>query len=241
LIEAITFDLWNTLFHNISYTNARKELIKQLLNKNGFHISDTRLHRAFNNNFNFLNPRFKTTQYRHIYTQTRIKNMFQELEVDFNPTIIAEINNSFGNLMLSNPPLLRKGVFDTLSELSSNYNIGLISDTGITPGRIIREVLNDYSILGFFDVTVFSDETGYYKPHPIAFKTALSYLDCFPINAVHVGDLLATDIKGAVEYNMRAVWIRDPQTMNPGEVLPDYEISEIPEILDVILKLDKNF
>jgi HAD superfamily hydrolase (TIGR01549 family) len=139
--------------------------------------------------------------------------------------------------MLDNPPSLRKGVFDTLSELSPNYNIGIISDTGITPGRIIRDVLEEYGIIDFFDVTVFSDETGYYKPHPIAFKTALNDLKTSPRNAIHVGDLLETDVKGALDYKMLAVWIRDPQSSNPGDIIPDYEISEIPEILKVIKRL----
>ncbi|GAJ18343.1 unnamed protein product, partial [marine sediment metagenome] len=142
-----------------------------------------------------------------------------------------EINNLLENVMLTNHPALKKGVSDTLSTLSVDYNLGMISDTGITPGRIIREVLKDYNILDFFDVTVFSDETGFRKPHPIAFKTALNHLDTIPRNAIHVGDLLGTDIKGAIDYKMQAVWIRDPQTQNPGNIAPDYEISEIPEVL----------
>ena len=234
MIEAITFDLWNTLFKNISYTDRRKGLIKNFLEKNGLEISNAHLNQVFNSNFNFLNPQFKTMQFKHIYTQTRINNMFDELKIELKIEEGEEINNLFEALMLTNPPTLKKGVFNTLRTLSVDYNIGMISDTGITPGRIIREVLEDYNILDFFDVTVFSDETGFYKPHPIAFKTALSNLKCSPRNAIHVGDLLDTDIKGAIDYQMQAVWIRDPQTQNPSSIIPDYEISEIPEILEII-------
>ena len=237
MIKAITFDLWNTLFKNISYTDIRKGLIKQYLEENGFKTSDAHLNRAFNNRFNFLNPRFEAVQYKHIYTQTIINNMFDELQIELEIEERKEINNLLEGVMLTNPPALKKGVFNTLSTLSVNYNIGMISDTAITPGRIIREVLKDYNILDFFDVTVFSDETGFRKPHPIAFKTALNHLDTSPRNAIHVGDLLNTDIKGAIDYQMQAVWIRDPQTQNPGNIIPDYEISEIPEILEIINKL----
>ncbi|MBY8987111.1 MAG: HAD family hydrolase [Candidatus Lokiarchaeota archaeon] len=238
MIKAITFDLWNTLFQNISYTNIRKGLIKRQLERNGFKISKAHLDQVFNNNFNFLNPRFKTAQFKHICTQTRIDNMFDELQMELEIEERKEISNAFENLMLSNPPNLRKGVFDTLRTLSVEYSLAIISDTGITPGKIIREVLNVYNILDFFEATVFSDETGFYKPHPIAFKTALKYLDCSPSNAIHVGDLLDTDIKGAIDYQMQAVWIREPQTKNPGNVVPDYEISEVPEILKIINKLN---
>ena len=228
------------MFKNISYTNIRKSLIKRFLEKNGFKISNAHLNQVFTSNFNFLNPQFKTKQFKHIYTQTRIHNMLDELQIELEIEERKEINNIFVNIMLKNPPTLKKGVFDTLSTLSVDYNLGMISDTGITPGRIIREVLKDYTILDFFDVTVFSDETGFYKPHPIAFKTALSHLDCSPSNAIHVGDLLDTDIKGAIDYKMQAVWIRDPQARNPGNIIPDYEISEIPEIIDIINELNLN-
>lgn len=234
MIKAITFDLWNTLFKNIFYTDRRKGLIKNFLEKNGFEISNAHLNQVFKSNFNFLNPQFKTMQFKHIYTQSRINNMFDELKIELKIEDGKEINNTFEALMLTNPPALKKGVFNTLSTLSVDYSISMISDTGITPGRIIREVLKDYNILDFFDVTVFSDETGFYKPHPIAFQTALNLLKYPPRNAIHVGDLLDTDIKGAIDYQMQAVWIRDPQTQNPGSITPDYEISEIPEILEII-------
>lgn len=238
MIKAITFDLWNTLFQNISYTKIRKGLIKKFLEKNGFKVSHAKLHKVFNESFNFLNPRLKHKQFKHIYTQTRIKNIFDELRFEAKTETSKELNNEFEKLMLDNPPDLRKGVFDTLKTLNLDYRIGMISDTGITPGRIIRDVLNDYNILEFFDVTVFSDETGYYKPHPIAFKTALDQLDCSPKDAMHVGDLLDTDIRGAINYEMQAVWIRAPQTRNPGDIVPDYEISEIPEILEILKKVN---
>jgi len=157
LIKAITFDLWNTLFKNISYTDKRKGLIKKLLEKNGFEISDTELTQVYSRSFNFLNPQFKTTEFKHIYTSTRIKNMFDELKIEFKLEELKEMIKNFEVLMLTNPPTLNKGVFDTLSSLSIDFRIGLISDTGITPGRIIREVLKDYNILDYFDVTIFSD------------------------------------------------------------------------------------
>lgn len=238
MIKAITFDLWNTIFQNKSYAKIRKGIIKKFLEKNGFKISDAKFHKVFNKNFNFLNPTEKNEQFKHIYTQTRINHMFDELQFEVEIEGINKINDDFEILMLDNPPLLRKGLIYTLNALSPDYRIGMISDTGITPGKIIREVLKEYNILDFFEVTVFSDETGFYKPHPIAFKTALSQLDCSPRDAMHVGDLLDTDIKGAINYEMQAVWIRAPWTDNPGEIVPDYEISKLPEILEIVKKLN---
>ena len=238
MIEAITFDLWNTIFQNQSYAKIRKHLIKKFLEENGIKISNAKLDKVYNKNFNFLNPTVKNEQFKHIYTQTRINHMFDELQFEVEIEAINKINDDFEILMLDNPPLLRKGVIYTLTALSPDYRIGMISDTGITPGRIIREVLKDYNVLDFFEVTVFSDETGFYKPTPIAFETALSQLDCSPRDVMHVGDLLDTDIKGAINYEMQAVWIRVSGTYNPGVIVPDYEITELPEILEIVKKLN---
>jgi FMN phosphatase YigB (HAD superfamily) len=37
---------------------------------------------------------------------------------------------------------------------------------------------------------------------------------------------------------MQPVWIRAPWTDNPGEIVPDYEITELPEILEIVKKLN---
>ena len=44
--------------------------------------------------------------------------------------------------MLSDSPLLKICVKDTLRDLLKDYKIGLISNSGITPGRVIKKVLH---------------------------------------------------------------------------------------------------
>ena len=139
--------------------------------------------------------------------------------------------------MLKDPPSLKIGVKQTLEELSSDYKIGLISNTGITPGRIISKVFQEYEIFQYFDVKIFSDEIGYYKPHKILFKTALESLKCIPQNAIHIGDKLETDIKGAQDYNMHTVWFNELKSPKSEKVQPDYEIHKISEVIQIIQKL----
>jgi len=139
--------------------------------------------------------------------------------------------------MLQDPPLLKNGVKKTLEELASRYQIGLISNTGVTPGRILSKVLEDHEILNFFDVTVFSDESGFFKPHPKMFKIPLKKLKCKAQNAIHVGDILETDIKGANESKMYSVWINDSNKPKLPNIQPDYEIQQIYETVKIVSDL----
>ena len=83
--------------------------------------------------------------------------------------------------------------------------IGLISDTGITPGRVLRAVMARDGVLPFFQHCTFSDEVGRAKPHPLPFQHTLDALAVEGPSATHIGDLPETDIVGAKGMGMRAV------------------------------------
>ncbi|MCK4286875.1 MAG: HAD family hydrolase, partial [Candidatus Lokiarchaeota archaeon] len=121
-----------------------------------------------------------------------------------------------------------------LEDLSPDYQIGLISNTGVTPGKIISKVLDEYGILQFFEATIYSDETGLFKPHPKMFEIPLTKLNCRPLNAIHVGDMLETDIKGAKDYKMHTIWVNDRNYPKSTEILPDFEIKQISDVIQII-------
>ena len=235
MIKAITFDLWNTIFTNRFYTEVRLNWFSQFLNERDISHSLIDIINAFNLAFHFPERNFDENS--HIYTEDQIIQMLKVLKMDFSKNDKELIKNKFEAVMLDDPPSLKKGVKRTLEELSSTYKIGLISNTGITPGRIIIEVFKGYNILQYFQVKIFSDEIGYYKPHPILFKTALKKLKCDPKDAVHIGDILETDIKGAKECNMYAIWFNDSFSQNVKKIKPDYEIQEISEAIPIIKNL----
>ncbi len=137
-------------------------------------------------------------------------------------------------MMLTDPPPLIFGVKETLNELSKDYIIGLISNTGITPGRVIKKVLQKYDIQKYFKITIFSDETGFFKPNPIMFETILKELNCLPQNAIHIGDKLETDVKGAKDCKMFTIWINNSNSPRPEEIIPDYEIQKIYDVVKIV-------
>jgi putative hydrolase of the HAD superfamily len=101
------------------------------------------------------------------------------------------------------------GARETLARLKGEgVRTALICDTGFTPGRIIRVLLERVGLLEHLEVCIFSDEVGVPKPHRRMFEAALAPLDSRPEEAVHVGDLRRTDIAGAHAAGMRAVRLR---------------------------------
>jgi FMN phosphatase YigB (HAD superfamily) len=82
---------------------------------------------------------------------------------------------------------------------AAGYRLAVICNTGMAGGRVLREVLRRYDLLDCFDVTVFSNEFGYSKPHPSIFQHTLAELGggIEPGEALHVGDLEALDVEGA--------------------------------------------
>jgi FMN phosphatase YigB (HAD superfamily) len=87
----------------------------------------------------------------------------------------------------------------------AGYRLGVICNTGMAGGRVLREVLKRHGLFDFFEVTVFSNEFGRAKPHPSIFEHTLAELGGIaPTDALHVGDLEALDVEGARRAGLHA-------------------------------------
>jgi putative hydrolase of the HAD superfamily len=102
-----------------------------------------------------------------------------------------------------------EGARDLLKALrAAGIRRGLVCDTGLTPGYVVRKLLDRAGLLDELEVLVFSDEAGVPKPHPKVFRQALSQLDASAEEALHVGDLRRTDVAGARGVGMATARIR---------------------------------
>jgi putative hydrolase of the HAD superfamily len=230
------FDLWNTLIINKSYSKQRLENLFQFLQERGNFLSFDELRAAYDKKFHLSEVTFEEIEFRHIYTEYRISCVLDELNIVISKDDLEIIKQDLEALMVQDPPILKSGVKKTLEELAPNYQIGLISNTGVTPGKILSKVLDRYNILNLFDITVYSDEIGYFKPQPKMFDIPLKKLRCKAGDAIHIGDGLETDIKGANDFNITSVWFNDMNKTNSLDITPNYEIEKIPEVLELIRK-----
>ena len=88
---------------------------------------------------------------------------------------------------------------------AAGVGLGVISDTGLTPGRILTTFMERDGVLDYFGALTFSDETGFPKPHPQMFLRTLARLGVPPREAAHVGDMPRTDVAGAQALGMLSV------------------------------------
>jgi FMN phosphatase YigB (HAD superfamily) len=103
-----------------------------------------------------------------------------------------------------------EGARETLEWLAAaGLRRALVCDTGFTPGRGVRRLLERAGLLDLLEVLAFSDEVGVPKPEARIFEAALGALGTPPAAALHVGDLRRTDVAGARRLGMRSVRIRD--------------------------------
>jgi FMN phosphatase YigB (HAD superfamily) len=91
---------------------------------------------------------------------------------------------------------------------TQRMRIGIVCDVGFSGGALLRDLLGREGLIEHFDGWAFSDETGHYKPAPQAFEAALASLGAQPRAAMHVGDLRRTDVAGAAAIGMRTVRYR---------------------------------
>src|SRR5918996_971729 len=127
------------------------------------------------------------------------------------------------------------GAKETLGALAdAGIRRGLVCDTGFTPGRVVRRLLDEGGLLEHLEVLCFSDEVGVPKPGNDIFAKALAELGVRPPEAVHVGDLRRTDIAGARDMGMHAARFKGVHDDRSGGAEAEMVITEHRKILEAI-------
>jgi HAD superfamily hydrolase (TIGR01662 family) len=239
-VTALTFDLWNTLYSaNSGYDKVRAQrmhAIRQLLAMNGVHPSDDEMWQTYHSGTDAYVAAWEGG--RHFGARDQILHFLDRFGLD--PTALDDDSIAATVLEIENAAVLASlellpGVRETIPALASaGYRLGIISDTSLTTGRILRSFLKKDGFLDCFAVLTFSDETGYPKPDRRMFESTLVQLGAEPSQAMHVGDTPRTDIAGAKAMGMTTIRCAgSTDHEEPPEA--DYVIRdhrEIPAILE---------
>jgi FMN phosphatase YigB (HAD superfamily) len=115
--------------------------------------------------------------------------------------------------------------------------LGIVCDIGLTPAHVVRELLDRHGLLELFDDAVFSDEVGHYKPDRRTFEHALANLGgVAPERAAHVGDRRRTDVAGARAMGMTTVRYNRVYDEPDGGPEADHvidDLTRLPAVLGV--------
>ena len=111
------------------------------------------------------------------------------------------------------------------------YRVGLISNTGMTPGVTFRKYMEQLGILHYFDTLVFSDEVKLAKPSTEMFHRTTEALGLPAEQVVHVGDHLFNDVHGARQAGMKTIWIETHDDRRKQvDVTPDVTVASLGDV-----------
>lgn len=235
MIKAITFDFWETIIRAIDYSDVRINFLTRILEIEGFSKNRKLIRDAYLSSQKVFYNAWKNEQ-KYISALERTEFILKTLEINLPSKSKYNIIKHFEEITLLAPPPLMNDSEMILKSLYDHHRIGLICDSGMSPGKMLRKVLEYHNVLKYFCCTIFSDEMGRNKPNPIVFRQALKKLEVKPSEAMHIGDLLETDIAGANAIGMKTVWFnwKNKSKKSKTNVLPDYEIDKLSQLLQIL-------
>lgn len=241
--KVVTFDFWNTIFDSSDAYNRNAERINALIS--GFRecglrgeVNGTILYNDIFEHFNQI----WIEKSRTITARDMVTFAFDSFKLSPDAALVDQITEVFQTAVLYNPPKLNENIREAFETLEKNFHLAIVSDTGFSPGKTLRSLLNTESVLHFFSAFSFSDETGVSKPSREAFEPIFNKFGVTPEECIHIGDNARTDITGAKRLGMRAIhYIGDPSNLQlnkeqVSEFPADFTSSSWPEITNWIQK-----
>lgn len=249
-LKAVSFDLWETLLTDTPELSRRQERLRldrmeRVLVERGFAQTAERIDQAYRALWHRCLELYWSRD-EDIACRVQIEHFLEALDLDpatFDEPSLAALEEVYANAAVDVLPSIVPGAPDVLSELRDRgFRIGLISNTGRTPGYALREILDRLGLATSIDAMVFSNEHGACKPQPSIFETLRDALDVNYDEMMFVGDNLYVDVHGAQRLGMTAVHF-DPPTRGTAiappvdhglDIVPHATIRDLRELLEVI-------
>jgi HAD superfamily hydrolase (TIGR01509 family) len=240
-VIAVTFDLWDTLIKEVPggserVAALRTHRIADLLERIGRPHDHEEVDEAYRKTGTFLELTWDKS--RDMPVRDHVLFMLSCIECRLPGKMadedISEVERIYSDSILEHPPQLLPGAVDTLRTVRERgYKMGLVSNTGKTPGSTLRVLMGRMGILDLFEVTTFSNEVMVRKPAEAAFRVTLKQLKVTPKAAVHVGDDPDMDMAGAKSAGMHAVQVMThARAPAPEADIRVESLKDVPDALD---------
>lgn len=238
MIEAVTFDFWNTIAQvpEGAMPEARRRAVAAACEEVGLAVEAAVLEASLDE----VRLRWESSwgEGVHLHPQEAAGMLVRALGWEGDGGRVAA---AFLGAIREVELELAPGIGPVLQELGERgMRVGIVCDVGFSGGAILRDLLDREGLLRRFDGWSFSDESGHYKPAAEAFEPALAALGAPPQAAMHVGDLRRTDIAGAAALGMWTVRYRGMQDDQDEGVEADFVIDSHLELLDVVDRLNRS-
>lgn len=253
MIRAVAFDLWETLITDTpelarTQETLRIEGITRVLRAAGHTAGDADIRRAYHELWTRCHDLYWSNDLD-IPTRTQIVHFLEALAIDptsISEELLARMDHAYAVPALDILPAAVTGAIETVRRLGSQgMAIGVVSNTGRTPGYILRGVLDRLGFAGSIRTMLFSNEHGECKPKPSIFDALCEGLALPAEDVVFVGDNLYCDVYGAQQCGMTGIHFNPeekglavaPPTTRRFDVIPDATIERLQELPPLIAEL----
>jgi len=247
MLKAIAFDLWETLITDTPEQSRKQERLRlermeEILAARGHGAAAGRIEHAYRKLWHRCHELYWSADVD-VPCRRQIEHIIEEMEIDADPETIEALEEAYARAAVDILPSLVDGAAEVLEELKGRgYRLGLISNTGRTPGSALREVLDALDLARHLDAMVFSNEHGVCKPQASIFAALREGLGVEYAETLFVGDNLYVDVHGAQRCGMRAVHfiprVRGtavaPHVEHGLEIVPDATIHDLRELLGAL-------
>ena len=127
--------------------------------------------------------------------------------------------------------ILYPDTLPVLRELSGKFALGLITNGA---PDLQRKKIAGAGIGKYFAEILISGDAGFGKPDARLYAMLLARMQVSPEKALMIGNNLATDIEGAQNAGMRAVWVNRSKLIRDAAIVPDWEISSLMELQPIL-------
>lgn len=242
MLRGVTFDLWQTLIFDTAEQEERRKQKRvnemlALLTRRDFTVTHEELAGAHESVWTRCSEFWR--QNRDVSAREQTVFFLEEAGVPsvstMDESFLAEAEGIYTSGIEAAPPHIMPAARETLSELAARgLKLGLICNTGRTPGYRLRVLLERYLLLRYFEVLTFSDELKIRKPDARVFEGTLKKLGVSAAESVHIGDDPTTDVRGAKSAGMLAILLEHNDTVRPVRRPPTFALAEAePSLLHI--------
>lgn len=234
MLKIVSLDLWDTIIEDDPNLEEKRGEIRikklyEYLSPLNITIKDVK--KAYQKMSDWLFSTQKKTQ-KSINVSQQIYFIFKEFGTVPNSAVLEDIKMSYESAIFEFPPKVIDNVYKFLEKLKRlNLRLCVLSDAGRTPGWALKEILNRYKLINYFEKIFFSDEIGYVKPNKNTFNKIIKEFNVKKEEVVHIGDSIEKDIIGAKEFGINYIYF---SRKNKGNFEPSGK--NFQEIYDVLIK-----
>lgn len=244
MLKAVAFDLWETLITDTPEQSRRQERLRlqRMTDILGDRATPDRIEHAYRALWQRCHELYWSADVD-VPCRRQIEHFAEAMEMELDAATAEALEEVYARAAVDELPAVVDGAAEVLEELKARgYRVGLISNTGRTPGSALRDVLEGLRLARHIDAMVFSNEHGACKPQPSIFAALRDGLGVEYGETMFVGDNLYVDVHGAQRCGMRAVHfipsVRGtavaPHVEHGLEIVPDATIRDLRELIGVL-------